>query len=129
MRPFGSDWRALVASLPLVLALALGGCSVLGSIPGYVPPPEAPPARPEPEFAHLDTRADSLLALPPDSLTAAQMEWLRFYEQRRAQRSADRRQEEVMAEVRRTNKTLTQLMAASVFLAVISYFVYHQSAN
>lgn len=56
--------------LALLLALALAGCA------STAPPPVTD------ESARMDARADSLLALPPDSLSAAEWEWLRLHQGR-----------------------------------------------
>ena len=59
----------------LVLALFVSACA----------PRQANPIRSQGDTTNtevLSARADSLLALPPDSLSAAEWEWLRVYEQR-----------------------------------------------
>ncbi len=65
------------------LALASAVASAVAGCASTAPQQDAP-------TAHDHAHADSLLALPPDSLSAAEWEWLRLYEQRRTRDDTDR---------------------------------------
>jgi hypothetical protein len=70
--------RPLRLALALAaLTLALGGCATT-----------AP--RPTPAEERLQARADSLLALPPGQMTAADRDWLELYQRERAAREQQR---------------------------------------
>ncbi len=77
---------------PLAFLVALSGCAT--TIPesnrpqstwGHQRPQDAEPP-PDSAMVALQARADSLLALSPDSLTAAQLQWLQVYQNERERR-------------------------------------------
>ncbi len=68
----------------------------------------------------MDAQADSLLALPPSELTETDMDWLRFYEQRRAQRAQQETQQAALDETRRAHNTWLILAGASLAFTVIT---------
>lgn len=85
--------------LALLLALVVAGCA------STAPPDDA--------WA-MDARADSLLALPPDSLSSAEWEWLRLYQQRKAEPAITRAELESSTHAAATAAVVGVLILAGV---------------
>ena len=113
--------------LLLASALLLSACGITGEYynpDGRLDRPAAGGLPPESE-----ARADSLLALPPDALTEADVQWLTLYNERAA-RANERAQVE---EVRETRRSANAWIIASLVLGVAgslaTYFIIQDSLD
>jgi hypothetical protein len=119
MRSFAS---ALIATI--LLSTTLSACA-----PAYAPTQAAapPPATTQDQRFVMQqaTTADSLLALPPDSLSEADLRWLELYEQRRARVAVTEQQVRTDKAVENANSAMTVYwVLAGVSLAASLFYLF-----
>lgn len=104
----------------LALLLAISGCATIPESnqprrrwgDPYQPTAAAPV---DTAFVALQARADSLMALPPDSLTAAQLQWLQVYASERDRRDV----QQTRASARRSMSSATSLAFAGLVISMV----------
>lgn len=96
--------------IALVLAVALGIVGCASSLPTAETEPVV-----SAEQRRLDMRADSLLALPPDSLSSGEIAWLQAYAERQGTGRVD--------EVERTAKANAVVVAVVVVVGALALYL------
>ena len=94
------------------LSLILAACCLAACAPAA---PIVDRSTPPTQELRYEATADSLLSLPPNQLTEADLAWLRLYEQRRAQRNA----EEQAQEAQKASSSMTQALEVYYVVATI----------
>ena len=111
-------------ALPLLAVLTLAGCYVAQPVATAPPDPAVAAA-----MAQRQARADSLLALPPDSLSAQHLAWLQLYYQDRDRADREATNAQRRESARATSNAIWTYLGISAVVAVLSFILLAEAAD
>lgn len=120
----------------LLLLPAFAACAPSGNLASDAEQRRAARARgidveasPDEMFALRQIRADSLLSLPPDSLTGADTQWLLIYMQERERRNDEALTNEVRQSRTDAGKWIIGSTVAAAMIGLISFLVIQKQTD